>query len=208
VLAGVREGLSNADIAHQRGSSVETVRFHLRNVREKLGLHGRQALTDWPGRPVEVLRAGDQRERAWRIREQIPLVAVKDMERMLAFYAGALGFDVVARYPDPPEMPGWAALGSGAARLMLHLGHHTRDTRGARPDGTITLCLYLDGIASLRDELVANGHAASPIEQMPYGAFECFLQDPEGNELSLVEFPASDPLYTTRTTPSEGHHHD
>lgn len=197
VLAGVRDGLGNAEIARVRGCGVETVRFHLRNVRDKLGVRSRRALREWPGRPVEAIEQGAIQRAGWRVREQIPLLAVRDMRRSLAFYTGSLGFAVVARYPDPPEVPGWVALGTGAARLMLHTGHHLRNESTLRPGGSVTLSLYVDGLDALHAALEAAGQRPTPIRRMPYGARECYLNDPDGNELALVEFRASDPGYTT-----------
>ncbi len=199
VLALVRDGLNNVAIAARRDSSVETIRYHLRNIREKLGLHSRQALIAWPGRPLEAIHAR-RAESNWRIREQIPLIAVRDMSRMLAFYTDLLQFEVISTYPDPPEEPGWVALGSGAARVMLHAGHHLHDATKLRPGGTVTLCYYLEGLDALHAALCNAGHSPSPIETMPYGARECFIRDPEGNELSLVDFPASTPVYATQPT--------
>ena len=46
LLAGVREALSNREIALDRGCGVETVRFHLRNVRRKLGVSSQSDLVE------------------------------------------------------------------------------------------------------------------------------------------------------------------
>ena len=202
VLAGVRQGLTNAEIAGVNRCSVETVRFHLRNVREKLGVRGRLALRDWPGRPIG-LGPPAKNAREWRIREQIPLIAVRDMRRSLAFYRDLLGMDVVASWPDSPAVPGWAALGAGAARLMLHEGHHRRDERTFVSGGTITMSLYVDGLDAIHSALVSAGARPTSIERMPYGARECYLNDPDGHELALVEFAVSDPGYTTQSPKKE-----
>jgi DNA-binding CsgD family transcriptional regulator/catechol 2,3-dioxygenase-like lactoylglutathione lyase family enzyme len=196
ILAGLRDGHANAEIASSIPCSVETVRFHLRNVRDKLGLRSRQALRDWPGRPVERHRLAEESAHTWRIREQIPLIAVGDMPRSLAFYVDLLGMEVVSCWPDAPAVPGWAALGAAAARLMLHDGHHRREAHTLRGGGSVTLTLYVDGLDALHAGLSGAGWKPSMIERMPYGARECYLSDPDGNELALVEFAASDPGYT------------
>lgn len=203
VLAYVRDGLSNAEAAAARNCSVETIRYHLRNLRAKTGISSRDSLRDWPGRPAFAIQAGASATRAWRIREQIPLIAVKDMTRMLAFYAGALGMQLVARYPEDAGPPGWCALAAGAARLMLHDGHHTRGMAGAKSGPPITLSLYVAGLDALHAELCARGERPGPITRMPYGARECYISDPESNELALVEFAASDPSYVTQPSARE-----
>ena len=121
------------------------------------------------------------------------------MGRALDFYVGALGFEVVARWPDGDGPPGWAALGAGSARLMLHAGHHQRAVDhgkdGARKGGTVTLSLYVDGLDRFRSDLMAAGYRCGEPETLFYGAREFYLLDPDGNELAIVEFAASDPGY-------------
>lgn len=204
VLAGVREGLRNDEIAARRGSSIETVRYHLRNVRQKLRLRNRDALRAWPGRPAVMIDAAPEEPSDWRIREQIPLLAVQEMERVLAFYIERLGFDLVARWPDAPEPPGWVALASGAARLMLHAGHHRREVHATNEPGPVTLSLYVDGLDALHESLRTAGLSPTEIRRTMYGARECYLNDPEGNEIALVEFRASDPGYLAEDGPRGG----
>ena len=206
MLASVREGLSDGEVALRRGCGVETVRFHLRNIRAKLGLHTRQALRDWPGRPAISLAAEVTQQDAWSVREQIPLVVARDMAKMLDFYTQVLSMQLVARYPDPPGLPGWCALASGAARIMLHHGHHRREVTAVRGPSDITLSLYVTGLDLLHDELVQRGCRPSHIEVMPYGAREFYVNDPEGHELAFVEFTASDPGYTTEPHHTEEAH--
>ena len=192
VLAGVRDGLSNREIAEQRGCDLETVRFHLRNVRKKLHVQGRDELRAFPGRPAADIR--DAPARARRVREQIPLVSVSDMRRSLAFYVDALGFEVVSRWPDE-DPPGWAALGSGGARLMLRTGHARRRVDPSHTNGPVTLSLYVEGLDAFREDLQRAGLRCGNVERLFYGAREFYLRDPDGNEIAFVEFAASDPVY-------------
>jgi len=51
VLHMVRHGMSNRRIAALRGTTLDAVKFHLENIREKLGLPTRQAMRHWDGLP-------------------------------------------------------------------------------------------------------------------------------------------------------------
>jgi len=194
VLGGVRDGLSNREIAEQRGCDLETVRFHLRNVRRKLHVQSRDELRAFPGRPAPAIESASGSRGERRIREQIPLISVTDMHRALAFYVDALGFEVVSRWPDE-DTPGWAALGSGGARIMLRTGHARRRVDHRHTRGPVTLSLYVEAIDAFRADLVAAGLRCGEVEQLFYGAREFYLNDPDGNELAFVEFAASEPVY-------------
>lgn len=194
VLAGVRDGRSNREIAESRGCDLETVRFHLRNLRRKLGVQGREGLRAFPGRPAADIRDGTAARSQRRIREQIPLIATEDMARALEFYVSALGFEVIARWPDS-DAPGWVAIGSGGARLMLRSGHPRRKIDHRRKPGTVTLSLYVEGLEAFRRDLVSAGYRCGEPETLFYGAREFYLLDPDGNELAIVEFAASEPGY-------------
>jgi len=197
VLAGVRDGLSNRGIAEGRGCDIETVRFHLKNLRRKLGVAGRDELRRFPGRPVEAVQGEAAGGTRHRIREQIPLVHVKDMERSLALYVDVLGFEIVSCWPDGRMLPSWAALGAGAARLMLRVGHPKRDITPARKPGHVTISFYVDGLDRYRRNLIGAGYRCGEPAALFYGAREFYLLDPDGNEIAIVEFAASDPAYLT-----------
>jgi uncharacterized glyoxalase superfamily protein PhnB len=206
VLAGVRDGASNREIAERRGCDLETVRFHLRNLRRKLDVRTRDGLRAFPGRPAGEIERRRAERRGGRIREQIPLIQTTDMRRALAFYVGVLGFEVAARWPDGDGPPAWVALAAGGARLMLRVGHPHRQVDHRHQPGTVTLNLYVAGLDGVRRELVAAGHACGRPAALFYGAREFYLRDPDGNELAIVEFAASDPGYmaTGRTRKSPG----
>jgi DNA-binding CsgD family transcriptional regulator/catechol 2,3-dioxygenase-like lactoylglutathione lyase family enzyme len=195
VLAGVRDGASNREIAERRGCDLETVRFHLRNLRRKLDVQTRDGLRAFPGRPAGEIERRRATLRGRRIREQIPLIQTADMRRALEFYVGALGLDVVARWPDDGSVPRWVALAAGGARLMLRVGHPRRTVEHRQQPGTVALNFYVEGLDEVRRELVAAGHACGRPAALFYGAREFYLLDPDGNELAIVEFAASDPGY-------------
>jgi DNA-binding CsgD family transcriptional regulator/uncharacterized glyoxalase superfamily protein PhnB len=195
VLSGVRDGCSNREIAERRGCDLETVRFHLKNVRRKLGVRSRDELRVFPGRPAAAIQQARAQDKARRIREQIPLIHVENMERSLDFYVSTLGFEIVSRWPDEDGPPGWVALGAGGARLMLRVGHPRRKVDHRRKAGTVLLSLYVEGLDRFRRDVIAAGHRCDEPETLFYGAREFYLLDPDGNELAIVEFAASEPGY-------------
>ena len=54
VLHLVRHGLSNRQIARLRRTTVGAIRFHVRNIGAKVGLHDRGALRQWAGLPLRL----------------------------------------------------------------------------------------------------------------------------------------------------------
>jgi predicted enzyme related to lactoylglutathione lyase len=48
----LRHGMSRREIADRRGVSLEAVKYHVENIRGKLGVHGVAALRRWPGYPA------------------------------------------------------------------------------------------------------------------------------------------------------------
>ena len=195
VLAGVREGLNNRAIAERRGCDVETVRYHLRNVRRKLNVQSRDELAAFPGRPAADLEAGRSTARTRRVREQIPLIETGNMARALDFYCTALEFDILARWPDEGEVPGWVALGCGGARLMVreeqHLGVPSRRSGVSR----VKPNFYVEGLDDFRNAVTDSGYRCSEVRTLFYGAREFDVPDPDGNVVVFVEFAASEPGY-------------
>jgi catechol 2,3-dioxygenase-like lactoylglutathione lyase family enzyme len=128
---------------------------------------------------VEVTRAG-------------AILAVADFERSLAFYRDRLGFEVEARYDDPP----YATLVCAGTRVSLaEQGHPAEDRPGvvmAAPQDRSRLAaiLVLEVADCLRAhrELSAAGVAflAEP-HSPPWGGHRCFAVDPDGNLVELEE---------------------
>jgi DNA-binding CsgD family transcriptional regulator/uncharacterized glyoxalase superfamily protein PhnB len=197
VLAGIRDGRSNREIAADRSCDIETIRFHLKNIRRKLGVHSRDELRAFPGRPANLIEHARGRKSGPRIREQIPLVHTRDMGSALDFYVGALDFEIVSRWPDDGELPRWAALGAGGARLMLRAGHPRRAVTHTGRPGVVTLNLYVEGLDAFRAQLIGAGYRCGKPEALFYGAREFYLLDPDSNEIAIVEFAASEPRYIT-----------
>ena len=92
----MRHGLSNGRIARLRGISLEAVRFHVSNAREKLDLASRAALRHWRGVPNDsaLVDAGRKDDAVADLRlgpiGQIARCA-KDVPRAEAWYRDVLG---------------------------------------------------------------------------------------------------------------------
>lgn len=117
-----------------------------------------------------------------RVNRLIPFVRVVDVERSVAFYRH-LGFSVqeVARYRDRLS---WASLQSGAAEIMFEGTNPPIDPDRQR----VLFYLYSEDLAALRDQLIAAGIDAGPIEDgSPGPAEEMRVTDPDGYVLMIAQ---------------------
>src|ERR1700689_4822202 len=93
-----------------------------------------------------------------RVNRLVPFVRVVDVERSVAFYRH-LGFSVQeeARYRDRLS---WALLQSERGEIMFEATNPPIDPGHQR----IQFYLYSEDLAALREQLIAAGVAAGPIE--------------------------------------------
>jgi catechol 2,3-dioxygenase-like lactoylglutathione lyase family enzyme len=125
------------------------------------------------------------------------ILAVRDVDRSLAFYRDRLGFAVEATYDDPP----YATLRREGVRLSLaEQGHPAPDRPGVTmvvPSDPsrlpVVLVLEVADAVSIHAALTAEG---VPILAEPYappwGGLRFFVLDPDGY-LVEIEQPASGP---------------
>jgi catechol 2,3-dioxygenase-like lactoylglutathione lyase family enzyme len=120
------------------------------------------------------------------------IIAATDVFALSSFYTDVLGFDVSARYDDPP----YIILEKQGMRLSL-----TQD--GARgddlPDFTfripasvaerqVCLVLEVEDCDAVRRELAEqNIEFRSEVERPPWGGARFFLADPEDNLIEIEE---------------------
>ncbi len=122
------------------------------------------------------------------------ILAVADVDRSLAFYRDALGFELEAVYDDPP----YATLALAGTRLSLaEEGHPAEDRPGvelrAPGDASRAAALLVVEVADARAEhtrLAERGlrFLAEPYEP-PWGGCRFFCLDPDGY-LVEIEQPA------------------
>ncbi|MDQ4068486.1 MAG: VOC family protein [Actinomycetota bacterium] len=109
------------------------------------------------------------------------------------FYETTLGLHVYREYGADGEILGVVYfLGGGFLEL----------TRASEPSPPVTLWLQVRDARAEEHRLRAAGVAVvKAAERMPWGLVESWVQDPEGNELRLVEVPEGHPLRRRVGTP-------
>ena len=126
------------------------------------------------------------------IESAVPLLAVFDVPRSIAFYRDALGFEVANTskpFTDAKDDYGWAMLRLNGVELMLN-NMHEDNIRPSEPDqarvaahaDTIIYfaCRDVDGAYAT---LSAQGIAASQPKVAYYGMKQTYVTDPDGYTL-------------------------
>jgi DNA-binding CsgD family transcriptional regulator len=93
VVELVREGLTNAEIAVQRGVGPETVKSQVSSILSKLSLPDRQALASWQGQLVSV---ADQPQRWWGLSALVAWLAVPKLAKAFGVSAAVATAAIVA----------------------------------------------------------------------------------------------------------------
>ncbi|HXU22535.1 MAG TPA: VOC family protein [Tepidiformaceae bacterium] len=184
VLNDVRHGMSNRIIARQRQTSLDAVKFHLENIRAKLGVEGRQALRHWPGAPCDSAKS---RRSQPAMPEPLALGhlgqvsrTVSDIERSVAFYR-----DIV-RLPHLFTAGQLAFFDCAGTRLMLDA------LPEAQGHGSSALYFDVPDIDAAHAELTARGaeFAGAPhmINRAEDGTelWMAFFNDPDDNVVAIM----------------------
>jgi len=113
-------------------------------------------------------------------------VFVSDMDRAVEFYADTLGIGVRARSPDFPDFVELAT--EGAILALNRPGDEWPQGKGLI--GRVTgITLTVPDIETAYRSLSAKGvRFSGPPAKQPWGAMMTSLFDPDGNELSLLEW--------------------
>ena len=184
VVHMVRHGMSNRRIATQRGTTVDAVKFHLENIRGKLGLPDRRSIRDWKGLPRNHVL-----EKAAMTTTNPPLAlgalgqvsyTVRSLEPTVTFFRETLGMAHLFTAGD------LAFFDCGGTRLMVDA------LPEAQGQGNSVLYFRVDDIhasaATLRERGVQFEGEPHLIHRHPDGTEEwmAFFRDPEGNMLALM----------------------
>lgn len=114
----------------------------------------------------------------------IPVLSVRDIPEAIAFYSGALDFELA--FATPPEAPFYAVLRRGAEELHISLTPDQKRIGGA---SFIVVCQSID---TLFASFVSRGlkvppRPDSPVHESPldqsWGTREVYIDDPSGNTI-------------------------
>ena len=109
-----------------------------------------------------------------------------DFAALRSFYEHTIGLRTYREYGTGGRITG-AVLFLGGGFLEL--------TEGAAASGTITLWLQVPHVRAEEERLRQAGvRVVKVAERMPWGLLESWVEDPEGNELRLVEVPEDHPI--------------
>ncbi len=111
------------------------------------------------------------------------IIHATDLERSRAFYENVLGLSIYRQW------------GVGVA-YFIGGGHLELSGGGGRSGhGSTTLWLQVPSLDGVERHLQQQGVAVrKPTETMPWGLIELWVQDPDGNELRLIEIPETHPI--------------
>lgn len=186
VLSHLRRGLNNAQIARERGTTRDAVKYHLANIRLKLGMQERDDLADWA------------RRQQMRAKDPMMIVYVSDLNRALEFYRDGLGLPLVS---DERPKADFIHLDCDGLRLGLH---PWKDYRGPWPSTGKTsgetlaatfekgwmpgTTLHL-GVGDIEEAChavqAAGGRVIRGPETKPWGMTLAEVCDPDGNTFEL-----------------------
>ncbi len=183
----VRHGVRRNEIARQRGTSVDAVKYHLANISAKLGVRGRE-LRHWPGIPMTSGLTRRRNDTEMNGSTTTPLgpigqvsLSIRDTARAEEFYGETLGLPHVFTFGD------LAFFDADGTRLYLH----RKDEADWRP-GSI-LYFLVDDIHAAQDSLTAKGVNFSGAPHVIYTddatgdeEWMTFFEDGEGNTLALM----------------------
>jgi lactoylglutathione lyase len=119
-------------------------------------------------------------------REPFPILHVSDVERSVALYTEAFGFELAFRWPDEGALEfAFLKLGETGIGIGRAEPPPLPDWPSGRELGSFQLCIYAD------DASVAAGHLRSlglrqvtVPREMPWGEKLAFFEDPDGNLIS------------------------
>jgi predicted enzyme related to lactoylglutathione lyase len=192
VLDALRHGMPRREIAERRGTSLDAVKDHARNIAAKLGVESSRDLRHCPGHPIGTrvppLKETGSVDASLRLGAigQISLLAT-DTQRVERFYSDTLGLPHLFTFGD------LAFFDAAGTRLYIQ----TKPASEWRPSSI--LYFRVDDIEGTKAELERRGVAFSGAPHMIHRHAEtgveewmAFFDDSEGNVLALLaRVPAS-----------------
>ena len=187
VLELVRHGLGRRAIATRLGTTDNAVKYHLANIRTKLGVRRLEELRRFRGVAADsALAKGrpamtSQERRPPDRLDQVSLLC-RDVERSTRFYVDVLGLPHLGTYGD------LVFFEMGGVRLYLH----RTDDEGWRPGSG--LYFVTEDVHRRKQELEAAGvtftsapHLIHRDQETGEETWMAFFEDPDGNVLALTQ---------------------
>ena len=184
VVNAVRHGMSNGEIRRRLGVSLDAVKYHLSNAREKLGLETRSELRHWHGAPADsALHAGRDAMAELPGLGPIGQISrqVRDIDAAVTWYRDVLGLTHLFTFGK------LAFFDCHGVRLYLSAG----DKEIGEP-GDSALYFRTDDIEATFQQLTARGvtfrGAPHMIHRHESGVEEwmAFFDDLDGKVLALM----------------------
>jgi catechol 2,3-dioxygenase-like lactoylglutathione lyase family enzyme len=112
-------------------------------------------------------------------------IRVRDLPAMRSFYSAALGFEERQLLSGPNFEESLLSI-PGEAQTLVLLRYHDRDAPAAGSQATIGFTT--GDIDAARDRLLGCGATAQGAIVDVGDVRACFVGDPEGNEVELIQF--------------------
>jgi DNA-binding CsgD family transcriptional regulator/catechol 2,3-dioxygenase-like lactoylglutathione lyase family enzyme len=185
IVHAVQHGLTNREIAARRGVSIDAVKFHLDNIRAKLGIDRRHSLRMWFQSPKGSALANRAFAQQGQSMDTVALGPIGQISRSVrnigeaeAWYKETLGL------PHLYTFGTLAFFDCGGTRLFLS------ESDKAGPESI--LYLKVNNIAAVYESLKSRGvefvSAPHLIHKHADGTEEwmAFFNDPEGRPLAIM----------------------
>jgi predicted enzyme related to lactoylglutathione lyase len=116
------------------------------------------------------------------------ILATVDLARSRHFYEQVLGLRVYREYGRQGAVTGVVFFLGGGYLEIVSGGHD-------KSDSGVTIWIQVPDVFAEQQRLVAAGiEIFKPAERMPWGLVECWISDPDGLHLCLVEVPEDHPI--------------
>jgi catechol 2,3-dioxygenase-like lactoylglutathione lyase family enzyme len=121
-------------------------------------------------------------------REPFPILHVSDVERSVALYIEAFGFEVGFRFPDEgPIEFAYLKLGDTGIGIGRAVAPPLPDWPAERDLGAFQLCIYADDTDAAAARLRSLGlRQVTEPREMPWGEKLAFFEDPDGNLIHVT----------------------
>jgi lactoylglutathione lyase len=121
-------------------------------------------------------------------REPFPILHVTDVDRSVALYTEAFGFEVAFRWPAEGALEfAFLELGDTGIGIGRAEAPPVPDWPAGRSVGSFQLCLYTDDTAVAAEHLRDKGlEQLTAVREMPWGEKLAFFEDPDGNLIHVT----------------------